>query len=87
MLGLCSLAARLGGMLAPLTPILNEVSVILPAVCFGLSAVITGLLIILTPETKGMPLMDTIEQVKASSRKKGKNHDNFGFMADDVTKI
>ncbi|XP_028178209.1 solute carrier family 22 member 3-like [Ostrinia furnacalis] len=80
LLGLCSLSARLGGMLAPLTPILNGVSVILPALCFGASAVITGLMIMLTPETKGMPLMDTIEQVKASkeNRKTHMEPNNIG---------
>ncbi|KAL0871441.1 hypothetical protein ABMA27_005168 [Loxostege sticticalis] len=89
MLGLCSLAARLGGMLAPLTPILNDVSVILPAICFGISGVTTGLLIILTPETKGMPLMDTVEQVKASVRKSRnvKQAENLGFNGDVVTKF
>ncbi|KAL0822022.1 hypothetical protein ABMA28_005399 [Loxostege sticticalis] len=86
MIGLCSLAARLGGMLAPLTPILNSVSVILPTICFGVSAVVTGLLIILTPETKGTPLMDTIEQVKASARKNRNTQaqsDNHGFTGED----
>ncbi|KAL4714872.1 hypothetical protein ACJJTC_012544 [Scirpophaga incertulas] len=73
LLGMCAFSARLGGMLAPLTPILNEVSNILPALCFGASAAITGALITLTPETKHMPLLDTVEQVEASVRSPEKN--------------
>ncbi|RVE48029.1 hypothetical protein evm_007341 [Chilo suppressalis] len=76
LLGLCAFAARLGGMLAPLTPILNDTSKVLPALCFGASSVITGLSVILTPETKHLPLMDTIGQVEISVRKTKDKTDN-----------
>ncbi|CAG9788905.1 unnamed protein product [Diatraea saccharalis] len=87
LLGLCAFAARLGGMLAPLTPVLNDISEILPALCFGASSVITGFSIILTPETKHLPLMDTIEQVETSVRKTREKCeiDNSGFVNDEKT--
>ncbi|XP_068618080.1 organic cation transporter protein-like [Battus philenor] len=82
LLGACSFASSVGSMLAPLTPILNTVSVILPSMFFGSTAIISGLLLTLTPETKDLPLMDTIDQVhrartEMSSREKGK--DNYGY--------
>ncbi|XP_026732535.1 organic cation transporter protein-like [Trichoplusia ni] len=69
LIGLGAFASRIGGMLAPLTPILNTVSTILPPLFFGGCAVLAGLAICLTPETKGMPLLDTIKQVEDSERK------------------
>ncbi|XP_013148272.1 PREDICTED: solute carrier family 22 member 3-like [Papilio polytes] len=63
MLGVCSVSAGIGSMVAPLTPILNSVSIVLPPIIFGLTAIISGLLLIKTPETKDAPLMDTIQQV------------------------
>lgn len=69
LLGLGSFASRVGGMLAPLTPILSTVSPTLPSICFGCSAVLSGVLLTLTPETKELPLMDTVQQVEDSIRK------------------
>ncbi|XP_075980498.1 organic cation transporter protein-like [Anticarsia gemmatalis] len=63
LLGICAFASRVGGMLAPLTPIMNSVSEVLPYIFFGASAILSGLLLILTPETKDLPLFDTINQV------------------------
>ncbi|CAB3234378.1 unnamed protein product [Arctia plantaginis] len=64
LLGLGSFCSRIGGMLAPLTPILNTVSEVIPFVLFGCSSFIAGLLLTLTPETKDLPLFDTIRQVE-----------------------
>ncbi|CAK1587221.1 unnamed protein product [Parnassius mnemosyne] len=66
LLGICSLASRTGSMFAPLTPILNTVSVILPSMFFGGFAIVAGSLLTLTPETKHLPLMDTVEQIERS---------------------
>ncbi|XP_013148054.1 PREDICTED: solute carrier family 22 member 3-like [Papilio polytes] len=63
MLGVCSVSAGIGSMIAPLTPILNTVSAVLPPMIFGITAIVSGLLLIRTPETKDAPLMDTIQQV------------------------
>ncbi|CAB3234376.1 unnamed protein product [Arctia plantaginis] len=64
LLGIASFAAQLGGMVAPLTPILNTISEVLPFTLFGISSILTGLLLFLTPETKDLPLFDTIKQVE-----------------------
>ncbi|XP_045537083.1 solute carrier family 22 member 3 [Papilio machaon] len=64
LLGVCSVSAAFGSMLAPLTPILNSVSVVLPSMIFGITAIVSGILLTRTPETKDVPLMDTIDQVE-----------------------
>uniref|UniRef100_A0A2H1WTJ0 SFRICE_009529 n=1 Tax=Spodoptera frugiperda TaxID=7108 RepID=A0A2H1WTJ0_SPOFR len=70
LLGLGSFASRLGGMLAPLSPILNTISTALPFTFFGCSAIITSMSLFLTPETKNTPLHDTIKQVEESDRRR-----------------
>ncbi|XP_052755091.1 solute carrier family 22 member 3-like [Galleria mellonella] len=70
LLGVCAFASRLGGMLAPLTPMLYMISGSLPAILFGVSAAVTASLLTLTPETKELPLFDTVEQVEASMKTK-----------------
>ncbi|XP_034826800.1 organic cation transporter protein-like [Maniola hyperantus] len=66
MMGLCTLASSVGNMVAPLTPVLASISPVLAPVCFGCTAVIASCLLILTPETRDLPLMDTIDQVARS---------------------
>ncbi|CAH0588845.1 unnamed protein product [Chrysodeixis includens] len=68
LIGLGAFASRVGGMLAPLTPILNTVSTVLPPIFFGGFAVLSGIAICWTPETKDMPLFNTIKQVEDSQR-------------------
>ncbi|KAJ0174439.1 hypothetical protein K1T71_009547 [Dendrolimus kikuchii] len=69
LLGLGTFASRTGGMLAPLTPILHTVSPILPSVFFCLSSLLSGILLSFTPETKDLPLMDTVQQVEDSVKR------------------
>ncbi|XP_013179878.1 PREDICTED: solute carrier family 22 member 3-like [Papilio xuthus] len=82
LLGVCSVSAAFGSMLAPLTPILNSVSVVLPSMIFGITAIISGILLTRTPETKDAPLLDTIEQVEKAygkARENRQGEDNPGF--------
>lgn len=41
----------------------------LPAILFSSTAILAGSLLVFTPETKTMPLFDTIEQVEAYKAK------------------
>ncbi|XP_037293001.1 organic cation transporter protein isoform X1 [Manduca sexta] len=70
LLAMSSFTSRVGGMLAPLTPMLNSYSEAVPSICFGASALLSGVLLTLTPETKDLPLMDTVQQVEDSVKKK-----------------
>ncbi|KAJ2940409.1 hypothetical protein O0L34_g88 [Tuta absoluta] len=60
--------SRIGALLAPLTPLLVPISPALPPLLFGAMAVVSSLLLTLTPETKNMPLFETIEQVDKYTR-------------------
>ncbi|CAH2044169.1 unnamed protein product, partial [Iphiclides podalirius] len=91
LIGICALTSSVGNVLAPLTPILNTVSIILPSILFGCLAAISGFLLLNTPETKDMPLMDTIEQVETSVKNSPKiynrsvnGEDNPSFDKNDV---
>ncbi|CAB3230573.1 unnamed protein product [Arctia plantaginis] len=74
--GLALFTAEIGGMLAPLTPILNNISNIVPFMFFGCATIIAGVLLYLAPETKDMPLYDTIEQMKNSGITKVETKNN-----------
>ncbi|KAI5637799.1 sugar transporter domain-containing protein [Phthorimaea operculella] len=65
LLSLGSVMSRLGAMLAPLTPMLLPISPVLPSACFTAIAILASALLTLTPETKDLPLLDTIAQVEA----------------------
>lgn len=60
--GVCSTAARVGGILSPLILLLDEVWKPLPLIIFGSSAIIGGLLVLLLPESRGKMLPETIEE-------------------------
>ncbi|CAH1636386.1 unnamed protein product [Spodoptera littoralis] len=63
LLGWGNTAARVGSMLAPLTPLLITEIPALPSFLFSSSAVMAALLLTFTPETKNLPMFDTIAQV------------------------
>ncbi|XP_072932842.1 organic cation transporter protein-like isoform X2 [Epargyreus clarus] len=65
MVGCGNTAARVGSMLAPLTPLLIRHLTALPSILFSCTAVIAALLLALTPETKTLPMFDTIAQVES----------------------
>ncbi|PIK61783.1 putative solute carrier family 22 member 15-like [Apostichopus japonicus] len=60
-MGLCSMAARVGGIAAPL---LSNYGEDITFVGFGVTGVISGLLMLTLPETLGLPLPETIEDVE-----------------------
>ncbi|XP_053611154.1 organic cation transporter-like protein [Plodia interpunctella] len=68
LLGVCALSSRAGGMLAPLTPMLTDIYLPLPAIIFGSTSIVCGALLTLTPETRLQPLLDTVDQVEASAK-------------------
>ncbi|CAF4847090.1 unnamed protein product [Pieris macdunnoughi] len=85
LLGFCTLASCAGSTLAPLSSMLTTISPILTSFCFGCVAVISSLLLILTPETKDLPLMDTIIQIydHAAEVKKRKEEKKQKCAADN----
>ncbi|XP_063362891.1 solute carrier family 22 member 6-like [Cydia amplana] len=63
LLSYCSMIGRVGGILAPLMPGLAAVVWLhLPFLVFGVLALVSGLLVLLAPETLGAPLPDSMEE-------------------------
>ncbi|XP_009084031.3 solute carrier family 22 member 13-like [Serinus canaria] len=56
--GLCSVSARVAGILAPLVRLLGQHHRAIPMAIFGSAAVLGGLLCVLLPETRGTDLAD-----------------------------
>ena len=59
-LGLDTLASRCGAVLAPLLMTLMAYLSILPWIIYGVFPIMAGLAVLLQPETREMPLLDTI---------------------------
>ncbi|KAJ8021281.1 Solute carrier family 22 member 6 [Holothuria leucospilota] len=68
-IGLFSTSSRIGGILAPLILILEEVWPSLPVLIFGSFSIAAGCLCLLLPETKGKPLPSTTRETKSLYRK------------------
>ncbi|RZC33176.1 organic cation transporter protein-like, partial [Asbolus verrucosus] len=56
--------SRMGSMIAPLVITMQDISPSLPLIVLGISAVIETLLILPLPETKGIPLPETINDLE-----------------------
>ncbi|VVC98369.1 unnamed protein product, partial [Leptidea sinapis] len=70
LIGLCTLASSLGTTTAPLSMMMSSNSMTLTSVCFGCTAAISSFILIFTPETKDMPLIDTIAELRSHNIKK-----------------
>ncbi|NXN64269.1 S22AD protein, partial [Himantopus himantopus] len=56
--GLCSMSARVAGIMAPLIRLLSQYHRAIPMAIFGSAPVVGGLLCVLLPETRGTDLVD-----------------------------
>ncbi|XP_051468495.1 solute carrier family 22 member 13-like [Apus apus] len=57
-LGMCSMSARVSGIMAPLILLLDQYHPVIPMAIFGSVSVVVGLLCFLLPETRGTELAD-----------------------------
>lgn len=64
-MGASSTFMRIGSMIAPFVSSLNMTVPWLPTVIFGLLPILTGLVVLLLPETKGRTLPDSMDDVKS----------------------
>lgn len=62
--GLGQVAARGGAMLGPLVRLLGVYGSWLPLLVYGVVPVLSGLAALLLPETKNLPLPDTIQDIQ-----------------------
>ncbi|XP_057705135.1 solute carrier family 22 member 15 isoform X3 [Corythoichthys intestinalis] len=62
-LGICAMSCRVGGILAPFVPSMRQLSSALPFGIFCLSGLSAGALVLLLPETLGVPPVHTLEEL------------------------
>nr|XP_056713110.1 solute carrier family 22 member 13-like [Euleptes europaea] len=65
-LGLCSMSARIGGILAPLVGLLDEIHPAIPMVLLGSTALVGGILCFFLPETRDRDLQDDTTKAPSS---------------------
>uniref|UniRef100_G3UJI5 Solute carrier family 22 member 9 n=1 Tax=Loxodonta africana TaxID=9785 RepID=G3UJI5_LOXAF len=63
-LGIILVASRIGGTLAPLMMTLAVYMPLLPWIIYGVSPILVGFLVVFLPETRDLPLPDTIQDVE-----------------------
>ncbi|XP_067400039.1 solute carrier family 22 member 6-B-like isoform X2 [Emydura macquarii macquarii] len=69
-LGVTNMMARLGAVAAPMIQMTKAFGSFLPPLLFGTVPITAGILVNCLPETLGIPLADTMEQVEDRARKK-----------------
>ena len=69
-LGICGVAARVGGVLAPFVLSTDNIATWLPGIIFGVIGILGGLAGFWLPETLGLPMLSTIEEAEDYYSKK-----------------
>ncbi|XP_068087397.1 solute carrier family 22 member 16 [Hyperolius riggenbachi] len=64
-----SMMCRIGSVVAPFCVYLKDVWIFMPQLLVGIMSLITGILTLLLPETLGRPLVNTMEEAAAMTRK------------------
>ncbi|XP_065143210.1 solute carrier family 22 member 6 [Paramisgurnus dabryanus] len=82
-MGWVSMMARLGAMVAPLVLLLGESLPWLPGLIYGGAPILSGIFAFFLPETLGMPLPDTMEDVQDRGFRRTKS--NSSIMKEDLT--
>ncbi|KAL7388461.1 hypothetical protein ABVT39_014357 [Epinephelus coioides] len=83
-IGIGSMCARIGGVLAPMLYLLRSISPHAPMVLCGLCPLLGSVLTLLLPETANKPLPDTIEDVEGSDLSEGGGLKQVVFEKDVV---
>ncbi|XP_044536672.1 solute carrier family 22 member 6-like [Gracilinanus agilis] len=68
-MGITNMVGHLGGAVAPLVLLAGTTNARLPPLLFGSIVLAGGFLVVFLPETKGLPLPDTLEQAQSQVRR------------------
>ncbi|XP_070532076.1 organic cation transporter protein-like [Ptychodera flava] len=79
--GMCSMCARIGGILAPQLLLMSKIWAKLPAVVFGVACILAGILILPLPETRGKKLPETLEEGERFGKKPKIGPNNYGKIS------
>ncbi|KAM9302162.1 solute carrier family 22 member 6-B-like [Gastrophryne carolinensis] len=71
-MGLGTMMARLGGIVAPLAQMTADYYHLLPLIIYCLCPILSGIIVFFLPETLGMPLPETIQDVERPDHEKKK---------------
>ncbi|XP_077977325.1 organic cation transporter protein-like [Glandiceps talaboti] len=74
-IGVCSMFARVGGIVAPQLLLMATIWEKLPAIVYGVAAIIAGILVYPLPETRGKKLPETMEEGERFGKKPNKRQD------------
>ncbi|GFN79332.1 organic cation transporter protein [Plakobranchus ocellatus] len=89
-MGLCSLSARIGGILSPYIADLEDVisgnwGVAVPLLIFGGLSVAAGLLVLFLPETSNRVLPDTVEDAKNFGKSSKNTRNSYALESEDFS--
>ncbi|XP_077977305.1 organic cation transporter protein-like [Glandiceps talaboti] len=79
--GLCSMCARVGGMLAPQLLLMGELWTKLPPFVFGSASIIAGFVTLSLPETRGINLLETLEEGEQFGKKQEREETTSSCLA------
>ncbi|XP_037374174.1 solute carrier family 22 member 12 [Talpa occidentalis] len=68
--GMCQMGARVGAILGPLVRLTGVYGASVPLLVYGAVPVLSGLAALLLPETRGLPLPDTMQEMQSQGVKK-----------------
>ncbi|XP_032992180.1 solute carrier family 22 member 6-A-like [Lacerta agilis] len=79
-MGLGGTMARVGSMIAPLVKMTGEIFAPLPLIIYGTAPIISGIAACFLPETRNVPLPETIEEVERRSRPLGEDEQQMKVL-------